>query len=85
MTAYKTAPALADGWEKVSAQLQNVLITHSWVDPVHVYVGTAVPAADSAYHECRAGMPFSMAGVSGQDVYIRSSVERPLLVAVTAA
>ncbi|SMD18035.1 hypothetical protein [Rhizobium sp. RU36D] len=82
MTTMRTAPVGA--WLKISEDLQNVLISHSWVWPIHVYIGTTAPDANSAYHECLAGQPFSMAGIAGQDVYIRSGTDRTLDVTVTA-
>jgi hypothetical protein len=81
-TANQTAPV--GSWLKVSTALENVVITHKLSLPLHVYVGSVDPDANSAYHECRADTPFSMGGISGQNVYIRSGAGYAFPVVVTA-
>ncbi|KEQ05756.1 hypothetical protein [Pseudorhizobium pelagicum] len=82
MTTIQTAPV--GSWLRVADDLQNVLISHDWVYPVHVFVGASAPDPNSAYHVCRSDRPFSLSGITGQDVYIRSGTDRPLDVVVTA-
>ena len=79
-----TQIAPADSWLKISDDLENVLITHGWVYPVHVYVGASAPDANSAYHECTASRPFAMSGIGAVDVFIRSGHTAALSVTVTA-
>jgi hypothetical protein len=81
-TTYQAAPV--NSWQQVSEALENVLISHDNVQPVHVYIGTTAPDGDSAYHRCTAARPFSLGGVTGQDVYIRAGSTSPLIVTVTA-
>lgn len=83
-TTFQTAAV--GSWLRVSQGLENVIISHDSVHAVHVHPGTAAPSADSAYHRCTAGAgnAFSMAGVPGQDVYIRSGGPSAVQVAVTA-
>lgn len=69
-------------WALASDGLENVLITTS--DVVKVHVGTAAPAVDAPFHPLRANSPFSLAGVSGQKVYVQSAGPVAAEVQVTA-
>ncbi|MGO8269236.1 hypothetical protein ACC862_24040 [Rhizobium ruizarguesonis] len=81
-TEFKTA--LVGSWTKVSDDLQNVFISHDRTDPVHVYIGAPDPDANSAFHRCTADRPFSMSGVSGKDIFVRSGGTSSIQVTVTA-
>ncbi len=81
-TTNQNAPA--GSWAKISDDLQNVLITNKSMTTVHVYVGTAAPDANSAYHDCTYDQPFGMSGIVGQDIWIRSAGTSAVSVTVTA-
>ncbi len=70
MTDFVTVSS--DAWTKVSDGAENVLITHGYVWPLHVFRGLAAPAAGAGYHSITADQSFSMSGIIGQKIYARS-------------
>jgi hypothetical protein len=81
-TTTQTAPV--GSWLKISDERENVLISHLNLAPVQVFIGSADPDENSAYHLCTADRPFSMGGIPGQDVYIRSGGASAIAATVTA-
>lgn len=81
-TTRQTAPV--GSWLKVADKKENILISHTNNTHVAVFVSATPPSLDSAYQSCTATSPFSLGGVSGVDVYIRSLGVLPLDVTVTA-
>lgn len=71
-------------WQKVSNDLTNVILTSRSRDGVQVYVGSTDPDSNSAYHWLDASTPFSMAGVSGQDVWVKAATATNVTITVTA-
>ncbi len=71
MTATKNYTVNSTDWTLVSDGLENVLIGHESVFPMHVFRGTAAPTGSDGYRTCSADEPWSMSGISGQKVYVR--------------